>query len=253
MKSSTIFLVALSAFSFQCKLFESELKDHVELYRSKTLIITQLSPNTFQHTSFKQTSDFGNVPCNGLVVRSGTKTVVFDTPVSDEVSLELINWISDSLDCRINAVIPTHFHDDCLGGLNAFHDKGIPSHANTRTIALAMENQFAVPQNAFTDSLVIKIADETVLVKYFGEGHTSDNVVGYFPSENVLFGGCLVKSLNAGKGFLGDANLSEWPKTVEMVKAAFPEVRYVVPGHGNPGDSALLGYTIRLFKTPITN
>src|SRR5690606_32852103 len=198
----------------------------------------------------KQTSDFGNVPCNGLVVRSGTKTVVFDTPVSDEVSLELINWISDSLDCRINAVVPTHFHDDCLGGLNAFHDKGIPSHANTRTIALALENQFAVPQNAFTDSILISIADETVLVKFFGEGHTSDNVVGYFPSENVLFGGCLVKSLDAGKGYLVDDKLTEWPTTVEKVNAACPDVRSVVPGHGDQGNSALLDYTIPLFQAP---
>lgn len=248
-----LLLITLTFVFLGCKSTTPENFRQHELYRTETLIITQLSPNAFQHTSFKQTNDFGNVACNGLVVRSGKETVVFDTPVSNEVSAELINWIRDSLNCRINAVVPTHFHDDCLGGLNAFHDKGIPSHANTRTIALALENQFAVPQNAFTDSLVIKIADETVLVKYFGEGHTSDNVVGYFPSENVLFGGCLVKSLNAGKGFLGDANLSEWPKTVEMVKAAFPEVRYVVPGHGNPGDSALLGYTIRLFKTPITN
>src|SRR5690606_4594529 len=110
-----LLLITLTFVFLGCKSTTPENFRQHELYRSKTLIITQLRPNTFQHTSFKQTSDFGNVPCNGLVVRSGTKTVVFDTPVSDEVSLELINWISDSLDCRINAVVPTHFHDDCLG------------------------------------------------------------------------------------------------------------------------------------------
>jgi metallo-beta-lactamase class B len=219
-----------------------------ELYRTKELIITQISSNAFQHISFLQTDDFGNVPCNGLIVRGKNEVIVFDTPTNDSSTNELINWISEKLHCKINAIIPTHFHNDCLGGLKAFENHGTPSYANVKTIDLAMENNFVVPKNSFTDSLVLTVGGEKVIVKFFGEGHTKDNVIGYFPREQVMFGGCLIKELKAGKGFLGDANIAEWSATVEKIKAAYPDLKIVVPGHGQYGDSKLLDYTISLFK-----
>ena len=63
-----------------------------------------------------------------------------------------------------------------------------------------------------------------------------------------MFGGCLVKELKASKGYLGDANLTEWSNTVEKVKNAYPNVAIVVPGHGEYGNQKLLDYTINLFK-----
>ncbi|MDX2029697.1 MAG: subclass B1 metallo-beta-lactamase [Blastocatellia bacterium] len=219
-----------------------------EAYKTSTLIVTQIAGNSFKHTSFKQTNDFGYVPCNGLIVRNGNEAIVFDTPTNDKSSGELIKWIKEELHCRINAVIPTHFHDDCLGGLTAFDEDGIPSYANFRTIELARENGLGVPGNSFRDSLVLKVGDEEVVAKFFGEGHTKDNIVGYFPSEGVMFGGCLIKELNAGKGYLGDANVADWSATVERVKKEYPEVEIIVPGHGEHGDQKILDYTINLFK-----
>lgn len=221
-----------------------------EVHRTAGLIVEQLSPNAFVHTSYKQTDDFGHVPCNGLVVRSGGEAIVFDTPTNDSAATELIRWVQDSLHCRINAVIPTHFHDDCLGGLMAFHTRGIPSYAHQRTIALAAADNAEVPQHGFTGPLTLKIGTEHVTATFHGEGHTKDNVVGYFPSEHVLFGGCLIKELDAGKGYLGDANVAAWSGTVEAVKKTYPAVKVVVPGHGQYGDGQLLDYTIGLFRSP---
>ena len=93
------------------------------------------------------------------------------------------------------------------------------------------------------------MGDESIIVKFFGEGHTKDNVVGYFPSEHVLFGGCLIKELDASKGYLGDATIAEWSHTVERIKKEYPNLEIVVPGHGEHGDSKLLDYTIQLFKS----
>lgn len=219
------------------------------VYKSDDLIITRISENAFVHTSFLQTQDFGNVPCNGLIVRNGNEAVVFDTPAGDKSSEVLIKWMEDTLHCKINAVIPTHFHNDCLGGLNIFDQHAVSSYAYVKTIELAKENNFAVPQNSFNDSLRLNVGNETVTVKFLGEGHTKDNVVGYFPSENILFGGCLIKESGAAKGYLGDANVGAWSRTVENVKKEFPDVKTVVPGHGKPGNKKLLDYTIRLFKT----
>jgi metallo-beta-lactamase class B len=222
--------------------------DPRQVYASKDLIITQVAANSFKHTSFLQTNDFGNVPCNGLVVRNGNEVIVFDTPTRNESSEELIKWITDSLHCTVKAIIPTHFHNDCLGGLKAFHDHTIPSYANARTIELTRANQFTVPQNGFRDSLRLNVGNEHVIIKFPGEGHTKDNVVGYFPADRVLFGGCLVKELDASKGYLGDANLDTWSATLERVKKDFPDLNIVVPGHGEHGNKELLDYTIRLFR-----
>lgn len=219
------------------------------VYDSEDLVITQISENTFVHTSFLQTEDFGNVPCNGLIVRNNKEVVVFDTPSTDEDSEELIQWIKDTLHSKINAVVPTHFHADCLGGLRAFDEKDIPSYAYFKTVELAKEKMFFVPQNSFRDSLILKAGKEEVVLHFFGEGHTKDNIVGYFPSENILFGGCLIKELNAEKGNLEDANVLAWSNTVEKVKKKYPDVNIVVPGHGNYGGKELLDYTIRLFET----
>ncbi|MDN3676527.1 subclass B1 metallo-beta-lactamase [Flavobacterium paronense] len=220
-----------------------------KVYQTKDLIITQIAENSFVHTSYKQTHDFGNVTCNGLIVSNSNEAIIFDTPTTDKPSYELIHWIKETLHCKINAIIPTHFHDDCLGGLKAFDDNAIPSYGYYKTILLAKENHFAFPKNSFKDSLTLKVGHEKVMVKFFGEGHTKDNVVGYFPSEKILFGGCLVKEVNANKGYLGDANLDEWSNTVAKVKKEYADVALVVPGHGAYGNQKLLDYTITLFQT----
>jgi metallo-beta-lactamase class B len=220
-----------------------------EVYKSENLLIVQIAENAFQHISYKQTNDFGNVPCNGLVVRNQGEAIVFDTPTTDQSSGELIKWIEGTLACKIKAVVPTHFHDDCLGGLKTFTDQAIPSYAHTQTIELAKANHLALPQNGFRDSVVLNVGSQPVIVRFFGEGHTKDNVIGYFPHENILFGGCLIKALDASKGFLGDANVEAWAGTVAKVRAEYPNVTLVVPGHGAPGNQQLLDYTINLFNT----
>jgi metallo-beta-lactamase class B len=220
-----------------------------EVYHSEDLIIIQISDNAFLHTSYLQTNDFGNVPCNGMIVRNSNEVVVFDTPTNNKSAGDLINFIKEKLHCKINAIVPTHFHDDCLGGLSSFHSNKIPSFANTITIELAKGNKMVVPQNGFKDSLKLSIGNTYAVVKYFGQGHTKDNVVGYFPKENVLFGGCLIKELEATKGYLGDANVGEWSNTVEKVKQQYTNVKIVIPGHGKTGGVELLDYTIKLFQS----
>ena len=237
-------LISLSCFAQKKVAFKPEV-----VYKSEDLIITRISEKAFEHTSFLQTNDFGNVPCNGLIVSDNNEAIIFDTPTNDTVSDELIKWLKETIHCKINAIIPTHFHNDCLGGLNSFHKENIPSYAYFKTIALARENKFTVPNNSFKDSLVLSVGNEKVIVKFFGEGHTKDNVVGYFPSEGIMFGGCLIKEVDATKGYLGDANVADWSATVEKVKKEYPDVKIVIPGHGDYGNKKLLDYTIKLFKT----
>lgn len=245
--TKTLLVLVISATFLKCSSLKKVAFKPIEVYKTNSLIVIQVAENSFKHTSFLQTNDFGNVPCNGLIVRNSNEVIIFDTPTNDSSSEELINWITGTLHCKINAIIPTHFHDDCLGGLKAFHKNNIPSYAFLKTIELAKKNNYTVPQNSFSDSLILKAGDKTVTARFLGEGHTIDNVVGYFAGDNILFGGCLLKELGASKGYLGDANVKDWSATVERVKKEYPEAKIIIPGHGEHGNRKLLDYTITLF------
>ncbi len=226
------------------------LIDSSIVYKTDNLIIQRLSNHIYVHTSFLNTNDYGKVACNGMIVVTGNEAIVFDTPTDDEGSGELINYIVNKFQCKIKAVIPTHFHKDCLGGLEKFNEFNIPAYALNKTIELLNNNgkKFSKPINGFNDSLVLNVGNEKVYVKYFGEGHTKDNIIGYFPEDKAIFGGCLIKELGAGKGYLEDANTKEWSETVRKIKQQYPQIGIVIPGHGKSGGAELFDYTIKLFE-----
>ncbi len=217
------------------------------VYESDVLKIEKLTDNVYVHISYLQTATNGKVGCNGMVVINDGEALILDTPVDQPASRSLIFWVEQTMGAYIKAVIPTHFHVDCLGGLKSFHDKDISSFANNQTIALASENEGPVPQYDFEGKMGWEVGNISVVVEFLGEGHTSDNVIAFVRQDNVLFGGCLVKSQGAGKGNLTDANLKAWPFTiVNILRKYRPD--YVIPGHGKTGGVELLEYTARLFR-----
>jgi metallo-beta-lactamase class B len=184
-----------------------------------------------------------------MIYLNGNEAIVFDTPTNDSASAELIEWIEINQGRKIKALVVTHFHDDCLGGLKQFHNNGTKSFASHKTIELAKNTNVKVlPESGFSSAIEFKIGNQSVFASFYGSGHTLDNIVGYIPQEETLFGGCLIKSMNASKGYLGDADISAWPKTVESIKKDLPDLKIVIPGHGNYGGKELLDYTIELFR-----
>ena len=224
--------------------------DSSTVYKSENLIIKKLSDHIYVHTSFLNTDDFGKVPCNGMLVINENEGVVFDTPTDNKSSLELINFINNDLKCKIAAIIPTHFHNDCLGGIEEFEAHNTPMYVTNRTIEILKKNgqKLSKPINEFDDKLTLDIGSKKVYAEYFGEGHTTDNIVGYFPDDHAVFGGCLIKEIGASRGYLGDSNIKDWSETVEKVKLKYPNAEIVIPGHGEWGDTELFDYTIELFK-----
>jgi len=224
-------------------LFLQFLHAQSPVYETPSLRITPVNERVFVHVTYLQTESFGLVACNGMIYMDDQEAIVFDTPTSDSVSVELIQWI-ESQGRKVTGVVVNHFHNDCLGGLAAFHVKGIPSYANKTTIEMASEIK---PQNGFVKKKLLTIGKLKIENSYFGEAHTRDNIVSYLPDEQVLFGGCMVKAVGASKGFLGDANTAEWSNTVRRILKEYPEVKVVIPGHGASGDNRLLEFTMTLF------
>lgn len=217
------------------------------VYESDVLHVNQLTESVYVHISFLETEKYGKVGCNGMVVINDGEALIFDTPANEPASRSLIFWVEQTMGAYIKAVIPTHFHVDCLGGLQAFHDKDISSFALDKTIALASKEGGLVPQYDFEGKMGWEVGNLTVAVEFLGEGHSPDNVIAYVREEKILFGGCLVKSLGAGKGNLQDANVKAWPFTIVNIMRKY-DADIVIPGHGKVGDADLLKYTARLFR-----
>ncbi len=218
-------------------------------YVSDHLKIISLSAQSYVHISYLQTDDYGKVPCNGLVYLHNGEAVVIDTPADETGSLELIDWITKKKAHRLKAVVANHFHYDCVGGLEIFHQYGVASYANEETLSLAEKRGNTIPLNGFDTELDLNIGDTTVTNRFMGAAHTRDNIISYIPTEKLLFGGCMVKSIGAGKGNLADAEIAEWSNTMKKIKDAYPDIEIVVPGHGNSGGTELLDYTEELFKS----
>ena len=243
MKNVVLFTILISSFTLSCKTHQ----DKSYIYTSGTLSIEQITPDIFIHITSLAIPDYGAFPCNGMIYKSGSQAIIFDTPTMDSVSLELIRWVNDVLNCDVVGIVINHFHTDCLGGLGVFKEHDIPVYANHLTFQLSGLDASESANIEFDMIQEIPIGRKKVINRFFGEGHTRDNIVSYIPDENVLFGGCMIKELGAGKGNLEDANILAWAETVNEIKLEYPQLRIVIPGHGEAGNIELLDYTIEMF------
>jgi len=206
--------------------------------------VIEISKNVYVHVSYSVFPKFGRFPSNGVIYIKNGKAFLFDTPANDSLTKILVSWLTDSMKVRIIGFIPNHWHTDCMGGLKYLQSLEIPSYANQKTIDIAKTKNLPIPIRGFTDSLSIPFEQNIIKCYFLGAGHSEDNIVIYLPSENILFAGCMVKDIYAkGLGNTEDANLTDWPKTIDNVIAKFPNAKVVIPGHGEFGGLELLHHT----------
>jgi metallo-beta-lactamase class B len=211
---------------------------------TKDIDLMQLTSNAYIHVSYHELPNFGRFPSNGLIYINNGEAFLFDTPITDSLTKDLTQWIIDSLQVKIVGFVPNHWHDDCMGGLGYLKSIGIDSYANQMTIDIAKVNGLPVPNNSFSDSLILGLGNGQIRCYYFGAGHSLDNIVVWIPSEKILFAGCMVKDLNSkGLGNIVDGDINEWPKTIDVLIKRFSDAKYIIPGHGTFGDKVLLEHT----------
>lgn len=221
-----------------------------EIIISDGLSVIRLNDNLYQHISNLQI-DSGKVKCNGLIYINQNEAIICDTPTNEKFSRQLLDWFSKNHPgVKIKAIIANHFHEDCVGGLTEFHRAGIKSYGHVLGPELMKlkKDTFDTPKNLFSSALEIKVGNKKIINYYPGEAHTRDNIITWIPAENTIFGGCMVKSMNAKKGNLADANVKAWPSTIRKVRDFCPTAKTIIPGHGDAGGQELLDYTIKLFE-----
>jgi len=218
--------------------------------------LTHIRDSIFIHTTWFEIKGDNSekFPSNGLLIVRNGKALMVDTPNSNEQTQQMFDFLKDSLGITVTKVVVSHFHSDCLGGLEFLHEKKVESISGDLTYKKCEELKLPLPKTTFAEKMELNFEGETVICQYFGGGHTHDNIVVYVPKSRVMFGGCLIKSVSATDlGNIADASVNEWQETVMKMMLTYPEMEVVIPGHGDSGSSHLLYHTIQLVKAHTKN
>ena len=228
-------------------LLSSKAQTKEKIVIDNDIQLIHLQDSVYVHVTWYHLDNFGRFASNGLIVIRNGQALMIDTPMDNDKTERLTNYLKESMSVDLVKLIIGHFHDDCMGGLGYLQSIGIESIANAMTIEKCKEIGLPVPSTSFTDSLTFDFNGEQIECRYFGAGHSFDNITVWIPSEKILFGGCLIKSFDSnGLGNLSDAVVDDWDMTVEKVLKEYPEIKTVIPGHGDFGGIELLTHTIEL-------
>ncbi|AOW15839.1 MBL fold metallo-hydrolase [Hydrogenophaga crassostreae] len=239
----------------------------------KKITFEQLSPHCWAYTAEGD-------PNSGVII--GEKYImVSDATATPAMANDLIAQIRKVSDKPIKYVLLTHYHAVRVLGASAYAAEGATEVIASRgTYELIVERGAQDMQSEMErfprlfrgadsvpgltwptmvigdgkpgrqGSLEIDLGGVKVHIWHPGAGHTRGDTIAWVESEKVLFSGDLVE-YEAGV-YTGDAQLEEWPTTLEALRELKAE--YIVPGRGeamkgNADVNKALDYTKRWVTT----
>ena len=242
----------------------------------KKTTFEQLSPHCWAYTTEGD-------PNSGVII--GERFImVSDATATPAMAKDLIAKIRTVSDLPIKYVLLTHYHAVRVLGAYAYAAEGATEIiASQGTLELIRErgaqdmksemerfprlfrNAETVPgltwptmvigggnpvQGEVPGKLSINLGGVVVQIWSPGPGHTRGDTIAWVEEEKVLYSGDLVE-YEAGV-YTGDAQLAEWPATLEALRALKAE--YLVPGRGeamkgNANVKKALDYTKRWVET----
>jgi glyoxylase-like metal-dependent hydrolase (beta-lactamase superfamily II) len=210
----------------------------------KKVTFTQLSENTYAYTAEGD-------PNSGVVIGDDS-VLIIDTTATPAMAQDLIGRIREVTDKPIKHVVLSHYHAVRVLGASAYFDEGaqhvIASRGTYEMIAERGEADMKSeierfprlfagvetvpgltwPTLVFEREMTLFLGKLEVKILHLGQGHTKGDTVVWVPSQKVLFSGDLVEYDAAC--YCGDAQLEEWPTTLEALRSLGAEK--LVPGRG---------------------
>ncbi len=210
--------------------------------------VEPLTKDFYVHISY-QLLGGSPFPSNGLIVKTSKGVLLVDTGWGEAATREVYKWVRKNLREKVKLCIVTHSHGDRASGTGWLQKKGVQVISTPLTAEKSAVQGYAKPEGTLSNDTTLIFNGLKVQTYFPGEGHTNDNIVVYFPEQQLLFGGCFVKSYVAfGMGNIADANMEAWADSVENMMRKFPNMKFVIPGHQAWDDGASLLHTIELIK-----
>lgn len=181
---------------------------------------------------------------NAVVYIGSRHVTVVGATWTPETARLLADKIRRVTDKPILEVINPNYHTDRAGGNAYWRSIGAAIIATQRT-ADAMQSgwdevvdftrqgmpdypKLALVMPDRVMPALFELQDSRVQALYLGAAHTGDGIVVYFPEEKVLYGNCLLKQ---ELGNLKYADLAEYPRTLEKLKALHLDFDLIIAGH----------------------
>lgn len=143
--------------------------------------------------------------------------------------------------------IATHFHEDRTGGLEFYRKQGIKTYTTKKTDELSKGSGKKRAQFLIDKDTVFTAGQYSFQTYFPGHGHAPDNIVIWFEKEKILYGGCLIKSVeDHDLGNLGDASVNDYATTVKNVKKKCTRPKFVIPGHNSWSTTGSLKHTLKM-------
>ena len=237
MKISTTLIIALIASTI---LFGQTHKENLK--------ITHLTGDFYVFTTYQEYK--GTLfPSNGLYLVTDSGVVMIDTPWDSTQFQPLLDSIRYKHKQKVLICIATHSHEDRTGGLEYYRQKGIKTLTTFQTDSICRERNEKRAEFLFSKDSTFRVGQYSFQTFYAGQGHTPDNIVIWFYRAKILYGGCLVKSMEANDlGNLNDANTDEWETTIRTIQKKFGNPKYIIPGHQGWTSNKCLDHTLRLLE-----
>jgi glyoxylase-like metal-dependent hydrolase (beta-lactamase superfamily II) len=212
---------------------------------AKTISFIKLSDNAYAYTAEGD-------PNSGVIIGDDC-CMVIDTTATPLMAQDLIARIREITDKPIKYIVLSHYHAVRVLGASAYFSEGATDIIASRgTYELIQERGAADMQSeierfprlfqavetipgltwptiVFERELTLHLGSLEVKLMHIGPGHTKGDTIAWIPSQKICFSGDLVE-YNAGV-YTGDAQLEEWPATLEVLRAMKPEK--LVPGRGS--------------------
>jgi metallo-beta-lactamase class B len=212
------------------------------------LKITQLSGDFYVFTTYNEYKG-SRVSSNGLYVVSNEGVIMIDTPWDKSQLQPLLDSIEKKHHKKVLLCVSTHSHEDRTGGLKYYRQKGIKTYTSKLTDSICEKTGENRAEFCFKHDTTFKLGQYSFQTSYAGPGHTKDNIFIWFGNDKVLYGGCAVKSKEATDlGNIKDADLAQWPATLNTVKKKFPGPRFIIPGHQSWSSLKSIDHTLKLLK-----
>lgn len=216
--------------------------------KTSALQISHLTGDFYVYKTFHKYNG-KRISANAMYVITSKGVVLFDTPWDKTQFQPLLDSIKKKHNKKVVMCIATHSHEDRTGGFSYYKSKGIKTYTIKLTDEIAKKNKETRAEFRIPNDTTFKVGKHIFQIFYPGKGHAPDNIVVWFDQEKILYGGCLVKSVNATDlGYLGDANTNEWQKAILKLQVKFKNPRFVIPGHDDGTSVLSLQHTLRLLN-----
>jgi metallo-beta-lactamase class B len=187
------------------------------------------------------------ISANAMYLVTDKGVVLFDAPWDKTQFQPLLDSIKAKHHKEVVMLFGTHSHEDRAGGFGFYKKKGIKTYSIKLTDDILKKNNEGRAEFIIPNDKTFTVGQYTFEVYYPGKGHASDNIVVWFAKEKVLYGGCFVKSTVATDlGYLGDADVKEWQKSIKKVQTKFKNPVYIIPGHDDWTNIESLNHTQKL-------